>query len=154
MQIPNLGRFGIKPSPPRLPLLFISLPDKTVEFHILEPCRFSPRVLPFSDLASRRSPRLGTNDHRARSMWSPKVQYSITRNITIPYFTPILCVLGFVWIGIITLLNIAAIGYDSVTQYSTSFNNSKPLWYERFALTKSVFPASWSCSPSVNLGQS
>jgi hypothetical protein len=84
-------------------------------------------------------------------MWLPKPGYSITRSITIPYFTPILWILGVVWVGIVTLLNIAAVGYDTVTLYSESFDSpqGQTLWYERFFLTKFVFPSSWNCTPSL-----
>lgn len=81
-------------------------------------------------------------------MWCPQAQYSIPHNI-IPYMTPILYVLGLVWIGGVALLNIAAVGYDSVSVYSTSFNTRSPSWDERWSLLKSFFPPSWSCTPSV-----
>ena len=76
-------------------------------------------------------------------MWYPKPEYSITREITIPYFTPILYLVGFLWIAIVTLLNVAAVGYDTVNIYSPSFNATQLLWYEKFPLTKGLFPPSW-----------
>jgi hypothetical protein len=41
-----------------------------------------------------------------------KPRYSVTRTITIPYFTPILWILAILRVGIVTLLNIAVVGYD------------------------------------------
>jgi hypothetical protein len=39
------------------------------------------------------------------------------------------------------LLNIAAaVGYDTETLYSESFENPQRLWYEKFSFTKSFFP--------------
>ena len=88
-------------------------------------------------------------------MWYPKPEYSITREITIPYFTRIFYVVGFLWIAIVTLLNVAAVGYDTVNIYSPSFNATQLLWYEKFPLTKGLFPPSWSCMyPAlITLGQ-
>ena len=82
-------------------------------------------------------------------MWFPTPQYSVTRNITIPYFTPILWLLGIIWVGIVTLLNIAAVGYDTETLYSESYYNPQTLWYERFSLTRPFFPHSWTCTPAT-----
>jgi uncharacterized membrane protein len=82
-------------------------------------------------------------------MWLPEPRYYISRKITIPYFTPTLWILGIFWAVIITLLNIAAVGYDTESLYSQSFLNPHKLWYERFYLTKSLFPRSWNCTPSL-----
>lgn len=82
-------------------------------------------------------------------MHLPKLEYSITRPFTLPYFTAIVYTLGVMWIIIITVFNVAAVGYDSYPLYSTSFNSSIRLWYERFVLTKLIFPQSWSCNSVV-----
>jgi hypothetical protein len=79
----------------------------------------------------------------------PKPQYSITRDITIQYFSPILWVLGTLWICIITLLNIAGVGYDTVSLYSPAVHSPQTLWYETFFLTKSFFPPSWNCTATL-----
>jgi hypothetical protein len=83
-------------------------------------------------------------------------EYSLTRKITVPYFNPLLYGLGIFWIVLVTLLNIAAVGYESVNIYATHFNATQLLWYETFPLTKSLFPPSWSCSyPAlISVGQS
>jgi len=47
-----------------------------------------------------------------------------------------------------SLLNIAAVGYESIATYSTNYNPNNTLWYESFPLMKSLFPPSWSCTPS------
>jgi len=79
----------------------------------------------------------------------PSIDYPVTRPFTLPYFNVIVYILGILWIAFITLLNVAAVGYDVVSVYSTSFNSSTLLWYEKFALTSRLFPRSWSCDPAV-----
>jgi hypothetical protein len=56
----------------------------------------------------------------------------------------------------ITIINIVAVGYDTISILSPSFNSSPTgsLWYERFAPTVFPFPKSWTCTPStIQIGQ-
>jgi hypothetical protein len=76
----------------------------------------------------------------------PALEYSPTQPFTLPHFNIVVYTLGGIWTTVITILNVAAVGYDTVQTLSTSFNSSTPLWYERFVLTRWLFPASWSCS--------
>jgi hypothetical protein len=79
----------------------------------------------------------------------PLIEYSVTRPFTLPYFSVIVSILGIFWIAVITILNVAAVGYDAVPVYSTSFNSSTLLWYEKSALISWLFPPSWSCDPAI-----
>jgi len=102
---------------------------------------------PFSSAYKKVSPAFSAFTNAKEDMRFPKSQYYLTRDIKIPYFTPILWVLGMIWVVIITLLNVAAVGYDTDAFYSQSFDAPENLWYEKFLLTRSVFPASWNCTP-------
>jgi hypothetical protein len=85
----------------------------------------------------------------------PALEYSPTQPFTLPHFAVIVHTLGVIWTVLLTILNVAAVGYETVPIFSTSFNSSTPLWYERFVLTRWLFPASLSCSPFlIEPGQS
>jgi hypothetical protein len=79
----------------------------------------------------------------------PRPEYPVTHPFTLPHFTIIVYVLGTFWTIVVTILNIAAVGYEVVPVFSTSFNSSTSLWYERFAPISWLFPASWICDPAV-----
>ena len=84
----------------------------------------------------------------------PKLEYPVTRRFTLPYLTLVVCVLGLIWITLVTLVNVAAVGYDVVTVYSTSFNPPSLLWYEKRTSFRWLFPPGWSCNPaSMEPGQ-
>jgi hypothetical protein len=69
-------------------------------------------------------------------------------------FTVAVIVLGIFWIAFITVVNVATIGYELVPTFSTTYNGSADLWYEK------VFPDRWKpvtrvCEPaSLSLGKS
>jgi len=77
----------------------------------------------------------------------PPLEYSPTQPFTLPHFTIIVYTLGLLWTIFITVLNVAAVGYESVPVFSNSFNSTTPLWYERIAPIGWLLPASWSCLP-------
>jgi hypothetical protein len=79
----------------------------------------------------------------------PRLHYSITRPFTIPYYTEFVLFFGLLWVGLVTLFNVAAVGYDIVQVFSTSFEPPTQLWYEKFSLTKELFPSSWTCTPAL-----
>jgi len=82
------------------------------------------------------------------------LEYTLTRRFTVPYFTIGFVVFQVIWIFFITLVNFAAVGYESAPVFSVSFNSSNTLWYERFALTAFWLPKSWTCNPStIQVGQ-
>ena len=70
----------------------------------------------------------------------PAVEYTPTQPFTLPHFTIIVYTLGILWTTLITILNVAAVGYDTVQIFSTSFNSTTPVWYERFAPISWLFP--------------
>jgi hypothetical protein len=79
----------------------------------------------------------------------PRLHYSITRPFTIPYYTECVLFFGLIWLGLVTLFNVAAVGYDVVQVFSTSFEPPTQLWYERFSVTKALFPSSWTCTAAL-----
>src|ERR1700733_7918971 len=82
------------------------------------------------------------------------LEYPITRPFTLPYFTVGFVAIGVIWIVFITLVNVAAVGYEVVPVFSVSFNSTSTLWYERFAPTAFWLLKSWTCNPStIQLGQ-
>ena len=69
-------------------------------------------------------------------------------------FTFTVLILGVFWIILITIVNVAAVGYELVPFISTSYNGSANLWYERL-LPDKWKPETRSCEASTFLlGQS
>jgi hypothetical protein len=80
----------------------------------------------------------------------PLFEYSVTRPIVISRWLEILiCLGGVLWFTIVTVVNIAVVGYDLVPVTSTIFNNSYDLWYERLIPLRSWIPQSWTCNGSI-----
>jgi hypothetical protein len=77
--------------------------------------------------------------------------YPVTNPIPLRRWTAItLIVVGVAWVVLVTLISVAAVGYEVVPRTSTSFNISKPLWYETFLHgMPSVIPSTWTCAPSI-----
>jgi hypothetical protein len=76
------------------------------------------------------------------------LEYPVTRQFQIRYLTPILIILGTVHITFMTLINVAAVGYEVTPLISTSFNETTTLWYERFS-SQSWLPQSRECAGST-----
>jgi hypothetical protein len=74
-------------------------------------------------------------------------EYPVTRPFTLRHFNSALLCIGVLWSALITLLNVAAVGYETVSIVSSSFDGT-PLWYERFPLTRFWLPQSRSCQPA------
>ena len=64
-------------------------------------------------------------------------EYPVTRPVTVPYFPTVVLLLGTLWITLVTLINLVAVGYEYVSTVSTSFNSTNPLWYDRFVPSSS-----------------
>jgi len=79
----------------------------------------------------------------------PRLQYPLTRSFAIPYFTEWVVALGLLWAGLVTLFNVGALGYETIQVYSTSFTPPRLLWYEKFSVTRALFPSSWVCAPAL-----
>jgi len=75
------------------------------------------------------------------------LEYPVTRAIHLGRVWTTIVVLGAVtWITLVTLLNVAAVGYELVPMTSTSYDSSAALlWYERFMPVSSWFPRSRNC---------
>jgi hypothetical protein len=69
-------------------------------------------------------------------------EYPVTRPIKLSrWITVCVVVLGILFLAIITLLNIIAVGYDTVQVISDSFNSSDIFWYDH------LLPAVWTPRP-------
>ena len=62
------------------------------------------------------------------------LEYPVTRAIRLRRTWATVLILGAIlWITVITLINVAAVGYELVPLTSTSYSSSESLlWYERF----------------------
>ena len=81
--------------------------------------------------------------------------YPITREVHLgTWFNVAIILLGILWVTFITLINVAAVGYELVPTTSANFNASYTLWYERFTLGTSWIPRTWKCDASmIKLGE-
>ena len=64
-----------------------------------------------------------------------KIPYKIDRNYRINLCeTIVLFVVGTIWVGVVILITVAAVGYENVTVYgdAPSFNSTNWLWYDIF----------------------
>lgn len=83
-----------------------------------------------------------------RSMFA--LSYPITRPINLGIcFNITFVVLGLAWVAIITIINVAAVGYELVPLTSTLFNSSYTLWYEVFIPSKTWIPQARTCEGSI-----
>jgi hypothetical protein len=84
-----------------------------------------------------------------RTMGQFRLEYPITRPFTFRYFTKAVLVLQVIWLIFITFINIVAVGYETVSITSTTFNSTTRLWYEKFVPTFWLSQSSRSCDGSV-----
>lgn len=78
------------------------------------------------------------------------LEYPITRPIALGFWFNFFVILGGVgWITVVTIINVAAVGYELVPFTSTNFNASTTLWYERFTPMMSWFPQGRTCEGSI-----
>jgi len=78
------------------------------------------------------------------------LQYPVTRSIALgQWFNIFIILLGIGWVSLITIINIAAVGYELVPFTTTIYNTSATLWYERLPLMTSWFPQGRSCDGSI-----
>jgi hypothetical protein len=76
-----------------------------------------------------------------------RCEYAITRPFSSRYFTPSIFVVGILWLTLITIVNIIAVGYETVPFTSLVYNSTGKLWYERF--NPFWIPPGRSCDPSL-----
>ena len=80
----------------------------------------------------------------------PLLDYPVTRPVVLSRWATVSIIATYmVWMVIVTLINVAAVGYELVTVPSTNFNNTARNWYEKIMPSNSFLPASWACSSSV-----
>ena len=77
----------------------------------------------------------------------PTLDYPITRNFP-PRFSLIIIIVGVFWTAFITIVIVVAVGYEYVPEYSTTFNSSETLWYERRFKWIPWIPVPQVCSPA------
>jgi len=58
-----------------------------------------------------------------------KFRYPVKKELTVKYLTPVLIVVGLLYVIVITLIN--AVGYDTIVYTSTSYNETHNLWYDK-----------------------
>jgi len=81
----------------------------------------------------------------------PLLEYNVTRPVTLGRRVTVgIIVAGVTWIIVVTLINVAAVGYELVQLSSTNFNNTSQNWYEKFIPgSDGIIPSSWNCTYSV-----
>jgi hypothetical protein len=77
----------------------------------------------------------------------PTLDYPITKNFP-ARFSLIVIIAGVVWTSFITIAIVVAVGYEYVPEYSTTFNSSETLWYERHFKWIPWIPVTQICSPA------
>lgn len=77
------------------------------------------------------------------------LQYPITRPITLRYFKLTFLILGVLFIAFITLVNVAAVGYENMSVISVAYNRTERLWYEHLVGNVGGLPTRWNCSAST-----
>ncbi|KAF6758563.1 hypothetical protein DFP72DRAFT_807743 [Ephemerocybe angulata] len=62
----------------------------------------------------------------------PRLEYSITRPFDCPWVSAVAYALGFITIVILTTVNVALVGYETVSEFRSEFNSTKPNWFDAF----------------------
>ena len=82
------------------------------------------------------------------------LEYPVTRPIPLNRIASIAFIVGaLLFIGLVTLINVVAVGYELIPITSTEFNSSGKLWYDH------LLPVSWrptilTCQPAlINLNE-
>jgi hypothetical protein len=57
----------------------------------------------------------------------------VQRQVTVKWLTPILIIGGLLYVLVLTLINVVAVGYETIVFTSTDYNETHSLWYDRFA---------------------
>lgn len=79
------------------------------------------------------------------------LEYNLSRPYSKWYRITVAILLGF-WVIFITLFNVAAVGYETVTTFSPNYNNTNILWYERL-LPNRLRPTTRGCTgKTIHLG--
>src|SRR5579859_2870557 len=82
----------------------------------------------------------------------PVLEYALTRPVVLSRWVTVSIVVAWVvWSIFVTLVNIVAVGYESVITSSTDFNNTDRNRYEKIIPSTSLIPESWNCSYSAEM---
>jgi len=82
-------------------------------------------------------------------MFNSLLEYPITRPLSLGiWFNITIIVLGIAWTALVTVFNVATVGYELIPITSTQFNASYTLWYEGFIPSSWVSPAR-TCNGSL-----
>jgi hypothetical protein len=75
--------------------------------------------------------------------------YPIEREITVPWFRPLLFFFALIYIIAITLVNVVAVGYNTIVYSSTDYNGTHGLWYDKFVPSKPSNYSHRSCDNAL-----
>jgi hypothetical protein len=56
--------------------------------------------------------------------------------VTVPWFRPVVFGVGLIYVIAITLINVVAVGYNTIVYSSTDYNGTHGLWYDKFVPSK------------------
>jgi hypothetical protein len=62
-----------------------------------------------------------------------KYNYPVQTDVTVKWFTPILIVVGLLYVIGITLVNVVAVGYDTIVFTSTEYNETHSFWFNKLS---------------------
>jgi len=78
------------------------------------------------------------------------LEYAVSRPIPVKRrWLVLIIILAIVFVVLTTLINIIAVGYELVSFTSTTFNETRTLWYERLIPVTSWLPRSRTCDGTV-----
>ncbi|KAF9010454.1 hypothetical protein BDZ89DRAFT_1167690 [Hymenopellis radicata] len=81
------------------------------------------------------------------------IEYNITRPIPIRWFAPVVYFFGLIVVGLLTVLNVALVGYETITIFNPNPNYTQSEWYDALPM-RAPTPGS-ACAPTVfNVGDS
>ncbi|KAF8916397.1 hypothetical protein CPB85DRAFT_1216507 [Mucidula mucida] len=81
------------------------------------------------------------------------IEYNITRPIPIRWFAPVVYFFGLIVVGLLTVLNVALVGYETITIFNPNPNYTQSEWYDVLPM-RAPTPGS-ACAPTVfNVGDS
>jgi hypothetical protein len=76
-------------------------------------------------------------------------EYSISRPIRTPWFAPVIFSVGLIYVIVITLVNVIAVGYDTINYNSIVYNETHSLWYDKLVPFRGPSYNHRSCEPAL-----
>lgn len=74
--------------------------------------------------------------------------FNVTRPISVTWFTPVMIGLFIAYLLIITLVNIVAVGYESIIYTSFQYNATHRLWYDPLLPHRGTDYSHRQCEPA------